>query len=80
MLLKRILERPADWPGRAGRARRRISWTPGGWRPEWRVAFLRRTGIDEQLKPRGAPLKARSGTVRPETKLWKLRPVLISSL
>ncbi|MGH8217023.1 MAG: hypothetical protein ACREUT_00420 [Steroidobacteraceae bacterium] len=80
MLLKRILDRPADWPGRAGRARRYISWTAGSWRPEWRAAFLRRTGIDEQSKPRFAPRTARSRSVRTEPKIWKLRLVLNSSL
>jgi len=80
MLLKRILERPADWPERAGRARQRISGAAGNWRPEWRAAFLRRTRIDEQNGPRVAPGKARSRNVRAEPKLWKLRLVLNSSL
>jgi hypothetical protein len=80
MPLKRILEQPADWPARAGRARRCISWAAGSWRPEWRAAFLRRTGIEEQLKPRLAPKIARSRSVRPDPKLWKLRLVLNSSL
>ncbi len=80
MLLKRILERPADWPGRTERARRCIPWPAGDRRPEWRAALLQRIGIDEQRKPLVAPRTAQSAAVHAERKLWKLRPALNSSL
>lgn len=80
MLLKRILERPANWPERPVRGRRFVSGAAGSWRPEWRAAFLRRTRIAEQDEAGIAPRKARSRSVRPEPKLWKLRLVLNSSL
>lgn len=81
MLLKRILEKPADWPRRDGRhTRRSLSWAVIGSRPEWRAAFVRRIHRDERREPRVAPRTAPSPAVRPEPILWKLRPVLNSSL
>ncbi|MGH8258647.1 MAG: hypothetical protein ACREUG_03045 [Steroidobacteraceae bacterium] len=81
MLLKRVLDKPVDWPrGYERRARRCVSWEVMGLRPEWRAAFVRRTRMDERREPRVAPRKAPSPATRPEPILWKLRPALNSSL
>jgi hypothetical protein len=50
-----------------------------GFRPEWRIAFLRRVQLPGGERSAAVPKSPRHRPSNTEPKLWKLRPALNSS-